>query len=142
MNNVKRNGLAFKLRLKKVHSVNTEERKPRDCKHNDHNKKRLCNHDFMVMSLTCVNIANTHVLSLFYTEEGFSQGEVDHLFSALVLANFTCGLPVYDAVDSDLTVICDRVTRPRISLLFVISRNILLFYYFAPNIFALRNFPV
>ena len=82
------------------------------------------------------------MLSLFFTEEGFSQGEVDHLFSALVLANFTCGLPVYDAVDSDLTVICDRVTRPRISLLFVISRNILLFYYFAPNIFALRNFPV
>ncbi|CAH3127154.1 unnamed protein product, partial [Porites lobata] len=50
-----------------------------------------------------VNIANTYVLSLFYTEEGFSQGEVDHLFSALVLANFTCGLPVYGAVDSDLT---------------------------------------
>ena len=73
-----------------------------------------------------VNIANAYVLSLFYTEEGFSQGEVDHLFSALVLANFTCGLPVYGAVDSDLTVICDRVTRPRISLLFVISRNILL----------------
>ena len=89
-----------------------------------------------------VNIANAYVLSLFYTEEGFSQGEVDHLFSALVLANFTYGLPVYGAVDSDLTVICDRVTRPRISLLFVISRNILLFYYFAPNIFALRNFPV
>ena len=79
---------------------------------------------------------------LFYTEEGFSQGEVDHLFCALVLANFTCGLPVYGAVDSDLTVLCDRVTRPRISLLFVISRNILLFSYFAPNIFALRNFPV
>ena len=89
-----------------------------------------------------VNIANAYVLSLFYTEEGFSQGEVDHLFSALVLANFTCGLPVHGAVDSDLTIICDRVTRPRISLLFVTSRNILLFYYFAPNIFALRNFPV
>ena len=37
---------------------------------------------------------------------------------------------------------CDRITRPIISLLFVISRNTLLFYYFAPNIFALRNFPV
>ena len=35
---------------------------------------------------------------LFYTEEGFSQGEVDNLFSALVLPNFTCGLPVYGAV--------------------------------------------
>ena len=38
-------------------------------------------------------------------KEGFSQGEVDHLFSALVLPNFTYGLPVYGAVDSDLTVI-------------------------------------
>ena len=27
-------------------------------------------------------------------KEGFSQGEVDHLFSALVLLNFTYGLPV------------------------------------------------
>ena len=38
-------------------------------------------------------------------KEGFSQGEVDHLFSALVLPNFTYGLPLYGAVDSDLTVI-------------------------------------
>ena len=30
---------------------------------------------------------------------------MDHLFSALVLPNFTYGLPVYGAVDSDLTVI-------------------------------------
>ena len=30
-------------------------------------------------------------------KEGFSQGEVDHLFSALVLPNFTYGLPVYGA---------------------------------------------
>ena len=37
-------------------------------------------------------------------KEGFSQGEVDHLFSALVLPNFTYGLPVYGAIDSDLTV--------------------------------------
>ena len=35
-------------------------------------------------------------------KEGFSQGEVDHLFSALVLPSFTNGLPVYGAVDSDL----------------------------------------
>ena len=32
-------------------------------------------------------------------KEGFSQGEVDHLFSALVLPNFTYGLPVHGAVD-------------------------------------------
>ena len=38
-------------------------------------------------------------------KEGFSQGEVDHLFSALVLPYFTCGLPLYGAVDSDLTII-------------------------------------
>ena len=48
---------------------------------------------------------------LFYTEEGFSQGEVDHLFSALVLPNFTYGLPVYGAIDSDLTVIQNFLDR-------------------------------
>ena len=37
-------------------------------------------------------------------KEGFSQGEVDHLFSAPVFPNFSYGLPVYGAVDSDLTV--------------------------------------
>ena len=45
-------------------------------------------------------------------KEGFSQGEVDHhLFSALVLPNFTYGLPVYGAVDSDLTVIQNFLDR-------------------------------
>ena len=48
---------------------------------------------------------------LFYTEEGFSRGEVDHLFSPLVLPNFTYGLPVYGAVDSDLTVIQNFLDR-------------------------------
>ena len=42
---------------------------------------------------------------LFGWKEGFSQGEVDHLLSSLVLPNFTYGLPVYGAIDSDLTVI-------------------------------------
>ena len=42
---------------------------------------------------------------LFGMKEGFSQGEVDHLLSSLVLPNFTYGLPVYGAIDSDLTVI-------------------------------------
>ena len=40
-----------------------------------------------------------------------SQGEVDHLLSALVLPNFTYGLPVYGAVDSDLTVIQNFLDR-------------------------------
>ena len=43
--------------------------------------------------------------------EGFSQGEVDHLFSALVLPNFTYGLPVYGAIDSDLTVIQNFIDK-------------------------------
>ena len=34
-----------------------------------------------------------------------------HLFSALVLPNFTYGLPVYGTVDSDLTVIQDFLGR-------------------------------
>ena len=44
-------------------------------------------------------------------KEGFSQGEVDHLFSALVLLNFTYGLPVYGAIDWDLTVIQNFLDR-------------------------------
>ena len=44
-------------------------------------------------------------------KEGFSQGEEDHLFSALVLPNFTYGLPVYGAVGSDLTVIQNFLER-------------------------------
>ena len=40
-------------------------------------------------------------------------------------------------------ILCDRVTKPINSLLLVIPRSALLFfYYFAPDIFALRNFPV
>ena len=37
--------------------------------------------------------------------EGLGQGEVDRLFSTLVLPNFAYGLSVYGAVDSDLTII-------------------------------------
>ena len=51
------------------------------------------------------------VLRSLRRKEGFSQGEVDHLFSALVLPNFTHGLPVYGTVDSDLTVIQNFLDR-------------------------------
>ena len=44
-------------------------------------------------------------------KEGFSQGEVDRLFSTLVLPNFIYGLSVYGAVDSDLTVIQNFLDR-------------------------------
>ena len=44
-------------------------------------------------------------------KEGFSQGEVDRLLSALVLPNFTYDLSVYGAIDSDLTVIQNFLAR-------------------------------
>ena len=44
-------------------------------------------------------------------KEGFSQGEVDRLFCTLLLPNFTYGLSVYGAVDSDLTVIQNFLDR-------------------------------
>ena len=44
-------------------------------------------------------------------KEGYSQGEVDHLFSALVLQNFIYGQPVYGTTDSDLTVIQNFMDR-------------------------------
>ena len=44
-------------------------------------------------------------------KEGFGQSEVDHLFSTLVLPNSIYGLPVYGAVDSDLTVIQNFLDR-------------------------------
>ena len=37
---------------------------------------------------------------------------------------------------------CDRVTRPKSLLFFSTVINALLFYYFASNIFTLRNLPV
>ena len=40
----------------------------------------------------------------YLRKEGLSQGEVDPLFSVLVLPNFTHGLSVYGAVDADLMV--------------------------------------
>ena len=38
-------------------------------------------------------------------KEGMSQEEVDHLFNAIVLPNFSYALPAYGASDSDLSVI-------------------------------------
>lgn len=38
-------------------------------------------------------------------KEGMSQEEVDHLFNAIFLPNFSYGLPVYGASDSDLSII-------------------------------------
>ena len=44
-------------------------------------------------------------------KEGMSQEEVDHLFNAIVLPNFSYALPVYDASDSDLSVIQNFLDR-------------------------------
>ena len=40
-----------------------------------------------------------------------SQEEVDHLFNAIVLPNFSYALPVYGASDSDLSVIQNFLDR-------------------------------
>ena len=44
-------------------------------------------------------------------KEGLSQDEVDRLFSALILPNFTYGLSVHGAVDADLMVIQNFLDR-------------------------------
>ena len=44
-------------------------------------------------------------------KEGISQEEVDHLFNAIVLPNFSYALPVYGASDSDLSVIQNFLDR-------------------------------
>ena len=59
-----------------------------NCKHSEHVRAKLIEEN------KC----------LFGRKEGFRQGEVDHLLSSLVLPNFTYGLSVYGAIDSDLTV--------------------------------------
>ena len=44
-------------------------------------------------------------------KEGMSQEEVDHLFNAIVLPNFSYALPIYVASDSDLSVIQNFLDR-------------------------------
>ncbi|XP_068683268.1 uncharacterized protein [Montipora foliosa] len=44
-------------------------------------------------------------------KEGMSQEEVDHLFNAIVLPNFSYALSVYGASDSDLSVIQNFLDR-------------------------------
>ena len=45
-----------------------------------------------------------HVLRTL-TKEQYSPAEIDHLFTFLVLPNFSYGLPVYGASEPDLNVI-------------------------------------
>ena len=70
-----------------------------NCKYNEHERAKLIKANKCLFVLRSVR------------KEGFSQGEVDRLFSALVLPNFTYGLSVYDALDSDLTVILNFLDR-------------------------------
>ena len=70
-----------------------------NCKYSEHVRAKL------IKANKCLFVLRS------LRKEGFSQGEVDHLFSALVLPNFTYGLPVYGAVDSDLTVIQNVLDR-------------------------------
>ena len=64
-----------------------------NCKYSEHVRAKL------IKANKCLFVLRS------LRREGFSQGEVDNLFIALILPNFTYGLPVYGAVDSDLTVI-------------------------------------
>ena len=70
-----------------------------NCKYSEHLRAKL------IKANKCLFVLRS------LRKEGFSQGEVDHLFSALVLPNFIYGLPVYGAVDSDLTVIQNFLDR-------------------------------
>ena len=70
-----------------------------NCKYSEHVRVKL------IKPNKCLFVLRT------LRKEGFSQGEVDHLLSSLVLPNFTYGLPVYGATDSDLTVIHNFMDR-------------------------------
>ena len=70
-----------------------------NCKYSEHARAKL------IKANKCLFVLRT------LRKEDFSHGEVDHLFSALVLPNFTYGVPVYGAADSDLTVIKNFLDR-------------------------------
>ena len=56
--------------------------------------------------------ANKSLFVLGYLrKEGMSQEEVDHLFIAIGLPNFSYALPVYGASDSDLSVMVNFLDR-------------------------------
>ena len=63
-----------------------------ECKYSEHARAKL------IKTSKCLFVLR----SLW--KEGFSHGEVDCLFSTLVLSNFTYDLSVRGTVDSDLTV--------------------------------------
>ena len=70
-----------------------------NCKYSEHVRAKL------IKANKCLFVLKS------LRKEGFSQVEVDRLFSALVLPNFTYGLSVYGAVDSDLMVIQNFLDR-------------------------------
>ena len=70
-----------------------------NCKYSEHVRAKL------IKANKCLFVLRS------LRKEGFSQGEVDRLFSTLVLPNFTYGLSVYGAVDSDITVIQNFLDR-------------------------------
>ena len=64
-----------------------------DCKFHSHVRQKLVEAN-----------RGLHVLRTLRKEQ-YTQAEIDHLFISLVLPNFTYGLPVYGASDSDLGII-------------------------------------
>ena len=53
----------------------------------------------LIKANKCLHVLRTH------RKEQYSQAEIDHLFTSLVLPNFIYGLPVYGASETDLIVI-------------------------------------
>ena len=99
MNDIKRKVLFGKLRkvnnipqCKELHILGVKTFQE-NCKYSEHVRAKLIKANKCLFGWRSLRM------------EGFSQGEVDRLFSALVLPNFADGLTVFGAVDSDLTVI-------------------------------------
>jgi len=71
----------------------------KNCKYSEHVRAKL------IKANKCLFVLRS------FRKEGFSQGEIDRLFNTLDVPNFTYGLSVYGAVDSDLTVIQNYLDR-------------------------------
>ena len=72
-----------------------------DCKFRAQIKLRL------IKAHKCLHVIRT------LRREQYSQAEIDHLFTSLVLPNFIYGLPVYGASEPDLKIIQNFLDRCR-----------------------------
>ena len=59
----------------------------------------------LITANKCIHVLRT------LRKEKYSQTEIDHLFTVLVLPNFIYGLPVYGASEPDLNIIQNFLDR-------------------------------